>query len=411
MSEKAIVLKLSPDSVLVKRTVETKRLIEISLKAPMVASSKHRSPVNLALVIDRSGSMAGEKLEYVKQAAIHVLDLLNENDHVSVVVYDDEIETLASGMAVTRSNRVEIKSAIEGVFSRNMTDLAGGWMRGCQLIASLLNLEETNRCLLLTDGLANRGITDIEEISTHARELHRRGVSTSTFGVGEGFNEHLLEAMSNQGGGKFYFISNAQEIPAIFARELSELTSVVAHQVAIKTYLPEGVNAIVPAGWKVELNASLLTIFPGDLYSGQESEFYLKLKVPKEGSKTHLNLRVEVSCRGEDTPTPVGDELTLVYEDDAIVEKAPLDKEMLSRFAVVDVAEAANAALKLERQGRRQEARATLAQSIHDEQDYLPRSSTALYQEMSERMAHGMDEMDRKASHNQNYQDRKRFNK
>ena len=75
MTEQAILLKLSPDSVLVKRTIETKRIIEVSLKAPVAASSKTRTPVNLALVIDRSGSMADEKLEYVKQAAGHVLDL------------------------------------------------------------------------------------------------------------------------------------------------------------------------------------------------------------------------------------------------------------------------------------------------------------------------------------------------
>ena len=97
MTEKAIVLKLSPDSVLVKRTVETKRIIEISLKAPVAASSKQRSPVNLALVIDRSGSMAGEKIEYVKQAAMHVLDLLFDQDRVSIVAFDDEIYTLSPG--------------------------------------------------------------------------------------------------------------------------------------------------------------------------------------------------------------------------------------------------------------------------------------------------------------------------
>ena len=170
-------------------------------------------------------------------------------------------------------------------------------MRGCELVADGLKELSVNRCLLLTDGQANQGIIDAEELATHARELHRRGVSTSTFGVGRGFNEHLLEAMSNQGGGKFYFIGNPQEIPAIFAKELSELTSVVAHRVEIKTHLPEGVDATVPAGWKVERAGVDLTIFPGDLYSGQESEFYLKLNVPKEGSQKRLNLRVEVHCQ------------------------------------------------------------------------------------------------------------------
>jgi Ca-activated chloride channel family protein len=411
MTEQAILLKLSPDSILVNRTIETKRIIEVSLKAPVAVTNKTRTPVNLALVIDRSGSMDGEKLEYVKQAAGHVLDLLNEKDHVSVVAYDDEIETLAQGVRMTRTNRDEVKAAIQRLFPRNMTDLAGGWMRGCQLIADNLNMEEITRCLLLTDGLANRGITDEEELSMHSRELHTRRVSTSCFGVGEGFNEHLLEAMANQGGGKFYYIGKPSEIPAIFAKELSELTSVVAHRVEIKTSLPDGVVAQVPGGWKVERTSSSISIFPGDLYSGQESEFYLKLNVPGEGTKAKITIKVEVSSQGADAPKPVSDELILVYEDDAIVDRAPLDEAMLGRFAVVEVAEAANAALKLERQGRRQEARMTLHQSIDGQEAYLPAASKTLYQDMSERMAHGMEEADRKQSHNQNYQDRKRFNK
>jgi Ca-activated chloride channel family protein len=411
MTEQAILLKLSPDSVLVKRTIETKRIIEVSLKAPVAASNKARTPVNLALVIDRSGSMADEKLEYVKQAAAHILDLLNEKDHVSVVAYDDEVETLAQSVRMTRTNRDEVKVAINKLFPRNMTDLAGGWMRGCQLIADNLNLEETNRCLLLTDGLANRGITNEEELSMHPRELHTRGVSTSCFGVGEGFNEHLLEAMANQGGGKFYYIGKPSEIPAIFAKELSELTSAVAHRVEIRTKLPEGVDAQVPGGWKVERTSSSVSIYPGDLYSGQESEFYLKLNIPCEGVQPKITLQVEVSSQGADAPKPVSDELILVYEDDAIVDRAPLDEAMLKRFSVVEVAEAANEALKLERQGRKHEAHEMLLGSVNANRAFMPASSAELYRDMSERMAHGMEETDRKQSHNQNYQDRKRFNK
>jgi hypothetical protein len=120
---------------------------------------------------------------------------------------------------------------------------------------------------------------------------------------------------------------------------------------------------------------------------------------------------VEVSSQGADAPKPVSDDLTFVYEDDAIVERAPLDEAMLKRFSVVDVAEAANEALKLERQGRRQEARNVLHQKVDEIRQHLPASSAELYLNMSERMAHGMEELDRKQSHNQNYQDRKRFNK
>ena len=189
------------------------------------------------------------------------------------------------------------------------------------------------------------------------------------------------------------------------------MTSVVAHRVEIKATLPEGVVAQVPGGWKVEQSGLVLTIFPGDLYSGQESEFYLKLNIPAEGKLPKISLKVEVSSQGADAPKPVSDDLTLVYEDDAIVDRAPLDAAMLGRYSVVEVAEAANEALKLERQGRRQEARNALHQSIDGQDAYLPAASRVLYQNMSERMALGMVEADRKQSHDQNYQDRKRFNK
>ncbi|MBA4421347.1 MAG: hypothetical protein C0391_09390 [Anaerolinea sp.] len=411
MTEKAILLKLSPDSILVKKTVETKRVIEIALKAPQAATNQVRTPVNLALVIDRSGSMSGEKLEYVKQAALHVVDLLNESDHLAVVIYDDEVDVLFPSVLATASNRSEIKAAIRLVHSGGSTNLGSGWMRGCQLITDTMKPGETNRCLLLTDGLANVGIVDDEELSTHAREISRRGVSTSCFGVGEGFNEHLLEAMANLGGGKFYYIGRPQEIPAIFTRELGELTAMVAHNVTITTHLPQAVTATLPGGWKTEQIGSKLIIHAGDMYSGQESEFYLRLHIPAQTSQTRLDLRVEVSAYGADAPVPAIEELTFVYEENAVVDMAPLNDAMLQRYSVVDVAEAANEALKMERMGQRREARDLLSGKIQENLMNMPASSQRIYTGMSERMSRGMDEADRKASHQQEYRDKKRFNK
>lgn len=411
MTENAISLKLSPDSILVKKTVETKRVIEIALKAPQAATNQARTPVNLALVIDRSGSMSGEKLEYVKQAALHVVDLLNESDHLAVVIYDDEVDVLLPSVLATASNRSEIKTSIRMVHSGGSTNLGGGWMRGCQLITDTMKPGETNRCLLLTDGLANVGIVDDEELSTHAREISRRGVSTSCFGVGEGFNEHLLEAMANLGGGKFYYIASPGEIQAIFAQELSELTSVVAHSVTITTHLPQGVTATLPDGWKTEQIGCKLTIHAGDMYSGQETEFYLRLHIPAQSNQGRINLQLEVAAWGKDAPAPASEELTFVYEENAVVDTAPLNDAMLQRYSVVDVAETANDALKLERQGRRREARDLLHQKVQENRAFMPTFSADLYRDMSERMSSGMDEADRKASHQQEYRDKKRFNK
>ena len=119
------------------------------------------------------------------------------------------------------------------------TDLCGGWLAGCEQVARFIEGEGLGRCLLLTDGLANQGVTDRDEIVTHARELRRRGVVTSTFGVGADFDERLLQQMADAGAGHFYFIERAVQIPDLFASELGETLDVVASGVTLTIETPE----------------------------------------------------------------------------------------------------------------------------------------------------------------------------
>ena len=221
--------------------VSSQRTIEWIAVAPDVARRDSRAPLNLALILDRSGSMQGDKLRYVQQAACHVLDMLDERDRIAVVAYDDQVTLLAPSQPISEHTRGELKRKINELRPGGWTDLSGGWLEGCREVADRLTAEGIHRALLLTDGLANRGITDIEELTHHARELRRRGVATSTFGVGLDFNEQLLEALAEQGGGHFYYIERPDQIPDVFRRELGELLTVVAREAFLSITIPSGV--------------------------------------------------------------------------------------------------------------------------------------------------------------------------
>ena len=404
MNTEALHFHLDTDQNLIAREVPSQRVLEISLQAPGSAAKANRPPLNLALVLDRSGSMSGEKLEYVKRAAEHVLDLLQEQDLAAVVAYDDEINLLSPSVAVTGAQRSQLKRLISTLRPGASTNLSGGWLAGCQEAAAAAKAGMLSRCLLLTDGLANVGITDLEALAVHARELSRRGVSTSTFGVGEGFNEHLLEAMSNQGGGSFYYIETPSEIPALFEREFKELAAVTAREVEIVLEFPANVSLQVLGGWASEFNPGRLSISLGSLYANKSQQIFIKALTPPDAAATDLKISARVSSKDEaGLPFEERAELVFQYTGLASAEAAPKKSEVLERFAQVDLAETANEALKLERQGRREQANKILQQSIQANAPHIAPSQAAEFQAISERMQDGMTESDRKSSHYQVY--------
>lgn len=400
MNQNLFNIQVNCDKNLISRAAKTERILEIRVQAPTVSRENSRPDLNLALVLDRSGSMMGEKLAYVKQAASHVLDQLKETDLVALVVYDDTIQVLAHNIHVTNGNRFELKQLISGIKAGNMTNLGGGWLTGCKEIASSAREGSINRTMLLTDGLANVGETDLEVLSQHAFEIYKDSISTSTFGVGEGFNEHLLEAMANTGGGNFYFIPQPGRIPEIFLHEFNELIGISARKVEIKLDLPSSVEWKVLGGWSAEYKDGRLHIYVGDMLSGKLQDIYIKLQVPAEDKTAELALNIKTFGQGEASAVLEDQaKVTLQYADPKDVEAAPLNHEVMERYSVVELADTATEALILERKGEREKASRMLNENIMRNRPYMSPQAAAAYQGRSDRMRTGMTEADRKQTH------------
>lgn len=165
-----------------------------------------RLPLNLSLVLDRSGSMHGGKLTAAREAAALLVRRLAPEDVVSVVAYDDEVETVAE--PATGAAQAELPREIERIETGGSTNLSGGWLRGRELVARNLLERGVNRVILLTDGQANVGITDPQRLTGLAAEAGRQRMTTTTIGFGADYNERLLRAMADAGGGNTYYIEH-----------------------------------------------------------------------------------------------------------------------------------------------------------------------------------------------------------
>jgi Ca-activated chloride channel family protein len=408
MSNQSIQLTIGTELSLIPQDNPSQRTLEVVIHPPEAKQNKPRPKLNLALVLDRSGSMSGEKLAYVKEAARHLIDLMTEQDRVAVVAYDDNVTHVARSSLMTPEVRRTMKQSIQEIKTGGSTNLGDGWLTGCGEVSANHVEGVVERSLLLTDGLANQGIIDQEELSMHSKELYHKGVSTSTFGVGADYNEHLLEAIANAGGGSYYYIGSPQDIPTNFAQEFKELLEITARDVELSLELPEGVSAQVLGAWGVETSAGKLRVVIGALQAGRPQPVYLTLNFPPADTRKEISLKVRVMARGEgDQVLESMAEITFQYADQKMIDSAPRDQALIERVVKVRMAEAVNEALKLERNDQREEAFGVLKQAIEANRPYLRPDELQGYEEQARRIHRGMEETDRKSLHSLNYASRK----
>jgi Ca-activated chloride channel family protein len=194
----------------------------LRIVSPPAARSERRRLLNLGIVLDRSGSMGGEKIRYARQAVDFAVRHMDEEDQVSLTTFDDRIErplpTTSAGRALAG-----LRELLDSIEPRSSTALHDAWVQGGLEVSRHQHPERVNRVLLISDGLANVGETNPDALVARAAELFDRGVSTSTIGVGRDFNEDLMIRMAVSGGGAGWFVESPEDFVRIFSAELSGL--------------------------------------------------------------------------------------------------------------------------------------------------------------------------------------------
>jgi Ca-activated chloride channel family protein len=295
--------------------------------------------------------MDGEKIRLAAQAVEEAIGRLQPRDRFAVVIYDDEVEIIVPGTLATPAARSEAIARLRSIGARNMTNLSGGWLAGCEQVASALTKQGVDRALLLTDGLANVGITDRDELARHAGELRARGVSTSTFGVGDDFDEVLLTGMATAGGGHFYFIASAAQIRDHMGSEVGETLEVVAREVSLDVTLPEGVRLESLGAFPARTRGGRTSIELGDLVSGQEVEVPMRLFFGFGSIGDMLPAGMSLSDR-DGALDGAAARLTWTYANDRANDAQPRDRSVDRVVAGTFAARARQQAVELNRRGQ-----------------------------------------------------------
>jgi Ca-activated chloride channel family protein len=288
-----VVMKVETDRAVLPSDGERTVVVKVSLDAPPPPPFSVRPPVNLAIVLDRSGSMSGDKIEKAKEAAIEAVKHLGPRDMFSLVIYDHNVETIVPATPV--KNLDGIVSRIRSIEPGGSTALFGGVSQGAAELRKNTGDRFVHRIILLSDGLANVGPQTPEDLGRLGAALIKEKISVTTVGVGTDYNEDLMARLSQNSDGNIYFVENSGALPGIFNAELGNVLSVVARDVRVIIKVPEDVVPVSIIGREGRIMGHSVEFSMNQLYGNQEKFALVEMKIPKNKSGKDLGKELEIA--------------------------------------------------------------------------------------------------------------------
>lgn len=296
--------KLEYPSTIPGKAVDNHLLIR--LKTPPVVQGQ-RQPLVVGLAIDKSWSMKGEKMEAVIDAACSLVNWLTRLDYLAVIAYSNDVQVVQATTNLTE--KVSVTDKIRNIQVATSTNLSGGWLQTLRAVDSKKVEGAFRRVILLTDGNPTLGIKDPDQLIQLAKDHSSKGISTTTIGVGDDFNEEVLRSIAEAGGGNFYFIDNPEQASDIFFQEFGEIGALYAQAIELKVNLPQGYEYknILNSNMSCEVESNLsgasagsgaignqeLTIQVGDLRSDDIKNVLLQINTNASKSP---DLKVDLSA-------------------------------------------------------------------------------------------------------------------
>jgi Ca-activated chloride channel family protein len=319
----------------------------------------------VAIVLDKSGSMSGEKIQKAKEAAKMAVDRLRPNDIVSVIAYDHSVEVLVP--ATKASEKHEIHRRIDRLRAGGNTALFAGVSKGASEVRKFIDSRRVSRVILLSDGLANVGPSSPYELADLGASLIKEGISVTTIGLGYGYNEDLMTRLAEASDGNHGFARTADDLARIFNFEFGDLLSVVAKDVRIRIECGPGIRPVRVLGRKAQIYGREVLARINQLYASQEKYLLIEVEIPASADGVSRDVAT-VSVDYDNTITKKRESQRLgtgirYSSSDALVAGSQNEKVLVSSIELLSN-ENNRLAVELRDQGKTAEAARVLQKNV-----------------------------------------------